>query len=158
MIDVIHSYLTEFGGVDIFWTGSRLENLRSPLPKVGTKVSGSAIVPYRYHFNTVTFGYTTAFWNFDKWSLLLDWLALRGVNLPLAWNGYEAILLQAVLTRLHRLRKLFRVTYRVYPVAGIVQVLCALLRQRITQSVVILSRRTQSSPLQDLIRTRRLPL
>ena len=55
---------------------------------------GSAIVPYRYHFNTVTFGYTTAFWNFDKWSLLLDWLALRGVNLPLAWIGYEAIALE----------------------------------------------------------------
>jgi alpha-N-acetylglucosaminidase len=89
-------YVTEFGGVDIFWTGSRLQNLKSPLPQVGKNVSGSAIVPYRYHFNTVTFGYTTAFWNFDKWSLLLDWLALRGVNLPLAWNGYEAIFLQVL--------------------------------------------------------------
>lgn len=50
-------------------------------------------MPWRYHFNTVTFGYTTAFWDFEKWELLLDWLALRGVNLPLAWNGYEAILI-----------------------------------------------------------------
>ena len=80
--------------MDIWWTGSRLHELPSPLPKVGTAVTGSAIVPYRYHFNTVTFGYTTAFWNFEQWSLLLDWLALRGVNLPLAWVGYEKILIE----------------------------------------------------------------
>lgn len=86
--------MTEVGGVDIFWTGSRLDEIQSPLPKVGTPITGSAIVPYRYHFNTVTFGYTMAFWNFEKWSLLLDWLALRGVNLPLAWVGYEAILVE----------------------------------------------------------------
>ncbi|KAI1798111.1 alpha-N-acetylglucosaminidase [Ganoderma leucocontextum] len=45
-----------------------------------------------YHFNTVTFSYTAPFWDFDQWELELDWLALRGVNLPLAWNGYEYIL------------------------------------------------------------------
>lgn len=87
-------YLTEFGGVDIWWTGSRLHELPEHLPAVGTPVNRTAIVPYRYHFNTVTFSYTTAFWSFEKWSLLLDWLALRGVNLPLAWNGNEYILVQ----------------------------------------------------------------
>lgn len=86
-------YCTEVGNVDIWWTGSRLHELAEPLPKVGNTIHGSSIVPWRYHFNTVTFGYTTAFWNFDKWELLLDWLALRGVNLPLAWIGYEKILI-----------------------------------------------------------------
>lgn len=90
----LRRYVTELGGVDIWWTGSRLENLPSRLPPVGKAVTGSAIVPYRYHFNTVTFGYTTAFWNFEKWELLLDWLALRGVNLPLAWTGFEATLIE----------------------------------------------------------------
>lgn len=61
------------------------------MPKVGSIIHGSSIVPWRYHFNTVTFGYTTAFWNWEKWELLLDWLALRGVNLPLAWIGYEKV-------------------------------------------------------------------
>lgn len=88
-----HRYLTQRGGVDIWWTGARLDNLPPRLPPVGRPLSGNAIVPYRYHFNTVTFGYTTAFWTFDKWELLLDWLALRGVNLPLAWVGYERILM-----------------------------------------------------------------
>ncbi|CAL1694792.1 unnamed protein product [Somion occarium] len=88
----LYVYLTDFGGVDIWWTGSRLHELPSNLPPVGKPVTGDAVVEIRYHFNTVTFGYTTAFWTFEKWSLLLDWLALRGVNLPLAWIGYEHIL------------------------------------------------------------------
>lgn len=42
----------------------------------------------------MTFSYTTAFWSWEDWELELDWLALRGVNLPLAWVGSEKILLE----------------------------------------------------------------
>lgn len=42
----------------------------------------------------VTFSYTTAFWSWEDWELELDWLALRGVNLPLAWVGQEKILVE----------------------------------------------------------------
>ncbi|KAG2121605.1 glycoside hydrolase family 89 protein [Suillus clintonianus] len=90
----LYTYVTEFGGVDIWWTGSRLDQLPHQLPTVQEPVTRSAIVPYRYFFNTVTFDYTAAFYTFDDWSLLLDWLALRGVNLPLAWVGYEYILVE----------------------------------------------------------------
>ncbi|KAK5120226.1 hypothetical protein LTR85_006432 [Meristemomyces frigidus] len=48
-------------------------------------------------FNTVTFSYTAAFWTWDDWELGLDWLALRGVNLPLAWVGYEKIIIDMFL-------------------------------------------------------------
>ncbi|KAH9919962.1 alpha-N-acetylglucosaminidase [Epithele typhae] len=88
----LYTYLTQVGGTDIWWTGSRLDNLPLVLPKVGKPIKGQSIVPYRYHFNTVTFSYTTAFWDFEQWELELDWLALRGVNIPLAWVGYEYIL------------------------------------------------------------------
>ncbi|KAH9926415.1 alpha-N-acetylglucosaminidase [Fomitopsis serialis] len=90
----LYTYVTQYGGVDIWWTGSRLGQLSSTLPEVGTPVNGTAIVPYRYHFNTVTFDYTAAFWDWDQWQAELDWLALRGVNLPLAWVGYEYTLIQ----------------------------------------------------------------
>ncbi|KZT66721.1 glycoside hydrolase family 89 protein [Daedalea quercina L-15889] len=90
----LYTYLTQYGHVDIWWTGSRLSQLPSPLPVVGTPVNGTAIVPYRYHFNTVTFDYTAAWWDWDQWQVMLDWLALRGVNLPLAWVGYEYFLIQ----------------------------------------------------------------
>ncbi|KIK95527.1 glycoside hydrolase family 89 protein [Paxillus rubicundulus Ve08.2h10] len=90
----LYTYLAEFGGVDIWWTGSRLDQLPSKLPSVGTPVTRSSLVKYRYFFNTVTFSYTTAFYSFSDWELLLDWMALRGVNLPLAWVGYEYVLVE----------------------------------------------------------------
>lgn len=34
-----------------------------------------------------------AFWTWEDWELELDWMALRGVNLPLAWVGQEKILI-----------------------------------------------------------------
>ena len=61
--------------------------------KVPVALTCSDVCP-RYHFNTVTFDYTAAFWNFEQWELELDWLALRGVNLPLTWVGYEYILIE----------------------------------------------------------------
>lgn len=42
----------------------------------------------------VTFSYTTAFWTWEDWEDELDWLALRGVNLPLAWVGMEKLLVE----------------------------------------------------------------
>ena len=42
----------------------------------------------------MTFSYTTAFWDWHEWELELDWLALRGVNLPLAMVGQEKILVE----------------------------------------------------------------
>ncbi|KAH7912680.1 glycoside hydrolase family 89 protein [Hygrophoropsis aurantiaca] len=85
----LYTYVTEIGGVDIWWTGSRLDQLPANLPAVGDPITRSAIVPYRYMFNTVTFSYTLAFSTFEDWELLIDWMALRGVNLPLAWVGFE---------------------------------------------------------------------
>ncbi|KAL2360265.1 hypothetical protein RJZ56_006864 [Blastomyces dermatitidis] len=38
-------------------------------------------------------GYATPWWTWEDWELELDWLAIRGVNLPLAWTGYEKILI-----------------------------------------------------------------
>ncbi|KAK5135978.1 hypothetical protein LTR08_004232 [Meristemomyces frigidus] len=91
-------YLTTYAHVDIYWyIGSRLYLTPQYLPPVNSTYHGSSIVPYRYHFNTVTFSYTTAFWTWDDWELELDWLALRGVNLPLAWVGYEKILVEVFL-------------------------------------------------------------
>ena len=42
----------------------------------------------------MTFSYTTAFWTWEDWESQLDWMALRGVNLPLAWVGQEKIIVQ----------------------------------------------------------------
>ncbi|GMF74737.1 unnamed protein product [Aspergillus oryzae] len=110
---------------DIYWfVGSRLHTLPSSLPKLHVPLKGESIVTWRYHLNpgnelfyhgplrfdsafdktnlysymhhTVTFSYTTAFWTWEDWELELDWAALRGVNLILAWVGYEKVLLDSL--------------------------------------------------------------
>ena len=49
--------------------------------------------PYslRYFLNVCTFGYTTPYWDWARWEKELDWMALRGVNMPLASVASEAI-------------------------------------------------------------------
>lgn len=37
-----------------------------------------------------TFGYTTVWWNWDRWQREIDWMALNGINTPLAFTGQEA--------------------------------------------------------------------
>ncbi|KAK7521314.1 putative alpha-N-acetylglucosaminidase [Phyllosticta citriasiana] len=83
----LHRYLADVVHVDIYWfIGSRLHLAPTRLPRVNGTLTGPALVPWRYHFNRVTFSYTSAFWTWEDWELELDWLALRGVNLPLAWE------------------------------------------------------------------------
>ena len=42
----------------------------------------------------VTTSYSSAFWTWEDWELQLDWMALRGINLALAWIGIEKIFIE----------------------------------------------------------------
>jgi alpha-N-acetylglucosaminidase len=46
------------------------------------------------HF-IVTFSYSLVWYTWADWERLLDWAALHGVNIQLAWVGYEKIYLEA---------------------------------------------------------------
>jgi len=41
--------------------------------------------------NVCTFGYTYAFWQWRQWEQHIDWMALNGINLPLAFVAQESI-------------------------------------------------------------------
>ncbi len=71
------------------WTGSSI-NLPARLPDM-TRVTIES--PYQFHhfYNVVTFSYSMVFWDWARWEKEIDWLALRGVNLPLALVGVEAV-------------------------------------------------------------------
>ncbi|KAK2609204.1 hypothetical protein QQS21_002286 [Conoideocrella luteorostrata] len=66
------------------------------LPKVDTPFTGLSVVPWRYNLNTVSFSYSYAWNTWEDWERQLDWAALRGVNIQLAWLGYEKILLDTL--------------------------------------------------------------
>ncbi len=70
---------------------SRRLNLPEPLPVVKSKVRIVSPFKYRNFFNYCTFSYTMAWWDWEKWEKVIDYMALNGINMPLAITGQEAI-------------------------------------------------------------------
>jgi alpha-N-acetylglucosaminidase len=61
-----------------------------PLPKVRRRARVTTPYRHRYFLNYCTFAYSMAWWRWQEWERLIDWMALKGVNLPLAITGQEA--------------------------------------------------------------------
>jgi alpha-N-acetylglucosaminidase len=72
------------------WCGDQLD-LPEPLPSVSEKVRRVSPFRYRYAFNYCAFSYSLAWWDWPQWERMIDWMALHGINLPLAVTGQEAV-------------------------------------------------------------------
>lgn len=84
-----HTYLKEACHAMKTWSGEHIE-----LPEIWPDyIAKKQTTPYsyRYFLNVCTYGYTTPYWNWDRWEKEIDWMALRGVNMPLATVASEAI-------------------------------------------------------------------
>jgi len=86
----LHYYLKQFCNSDISWNGNQL-NLPEVLPAVPTKVRETSPYRYRYYLNYVTFNYSMAWWDWERWEREIDWMALHGINMPLAVGGQNSI-------------------------------------------------------------------
>jgi alpha-N-acetylglucosaminidase len=84
-----NSYLQKACHSMITWTGQHLQ-IPSKWPDYREETVASPY-QYRYYLNVVTFGYTTPYWDWKRWEKELDWMALHGVNMPLATVASEAI-------------------------------------------------------------------
>ncbi|HET8649694.1 MAG TPA: alpha-N-acetylglucosaminidase [Gemmatimonadales bacterium] len=82
-------YLEHVAGVNVPTPLDGPIHLNS-VPMVTTPVRISTPYRYRYFFNYCTFSYSMAWWNWDDWQRMIDWMALKGINLPLAVTGQEA--------------------------------------------------------------------
>jgi len=71
--------------------------LPNPLPRVPAPVRVTTRYHVRYFFNYCTFSYSMAWWGWRDWQAMIDWMALKGINAPLAVTGQEAVW-RAVLT------------------------------------------------------------
>lgn len=71
------------------WSGKRLE-FPSDLEDMESK---RVVSPFRHHyyFNVVTYGYTMPYWDWERWEKEIDWMALHGIDMPLALVANEAI-------------------------------------------------------------------
>ncbi|MBI4582065.1 MAG: alpha-N-acetylglucosaminidase [Planctomycetes bacterium] len=82
-------YLEHYCRCQVSWLGDQLD-LPEPLPAVGVKVRRVSPHQYRYWLNYCAFSYSLAFWHWPAWERFIDWMALHGVNMPLAITGQEA--------------------------------------------------------------------
>eukprot|EP01134_Creolimax_fragrantissima_P006608 CFRG6608T1 len=97
----LHYYMTHFMNASISWTGDSIP--KQPLcqsnhtdecytlPVVHSPVRRTRRIPISYYMNTCTYSYTMAWWDWARWEKEIDWMALKGINLPLAFTGQEYI-------------------------------------------------------------------
>lgn len=83
-------YLKYYAGIHLSWNGMTAK-LSESLPKVSTPVRKETNLSLRYDFNYCTYSYTMAFWDWERWEKEIDWMALHGINLPLAVVGQECV-------------------------------------------------------------------
>jgi len=84
----LYFYLTEYCHCQITWNGT---NLRLPenLPTIQKTIRKLSPWRYRYYLNYCTFNYSMSWWSWDRWQREIDWMALHGLNTPLAITGEE---------------------------------------------------------------------
>ena len=81
----------EYAGIDVSWFASRMVESPEAMPVPDSVISSEALVPKRFFLNYCTLGYTMPWWQWEEWERLIDWMALHGVNMPLAITGQEAV-------------------------------------------------------------------
>lgn len=86
----INWYLKYYAGVNLSWNGMRAD-LPEVLPPVVKKERHETDLKLRYDFNYCTFSYSMAFWDWKRWEQEIDWMALHGINLPLAMVGTDVV-------------------------------------------------------------------
>jgi len=94
----LRHYMTHACHIDMSWDRAQSVGAVGSLPDWN---SGRIETRFelRYDMNYCTFGYSTAYWGWEEWEREIDWMAMHGVNLPLAIVGYEAIWLRVLRRR-----------------------------------------------------------
>ncbi len=84
-------YLNHFCHTSVSWFKEEPVDLPSVLPNVTERIKKTSRFEKRFFLNYCTFGYTTLWWQWDDWERFIDWMALNGINMPLAITGQEYI-------------------------------------------------------------------
>jgi len=86
----VNWYLKYYAGIHLSWNQMQAK-LPAVMPAVTKKERHETDLTLRYDFNYCTFSYSMAFWDWKRWEQEIDWMALHGVNLPLAIVGEECV-------------------------------------------------------------------
>lgn len=87
----LNHYMKYYCHVDVGWLKSDTYRLPATPPGIPKPVTIKARVKNRFFLNYCTYGYTMPWWKWGEWEHFIDWMALNGINLPLAITGQESI-------------------------------------------------------------------
>ena len=74
----------------VSWCGDNLA-LPESLPIPTEKVTRVSPYKYRYYLNYCTFNYTMSWWQETRWQKEIDFMAMNGINAPLAVTGQSSV-------------------------------------------------------------------
>ena len=88
-----HWYLKHSCNVSLLYGHQSIAKAAIPStwPAVPTTVSMESPVQWQYYMNVCTHSYSAAWWDWERWQTEIDWMAMMGINLPLAFTGQEFV-------------------------------------------------------------------
>ena len=87
----LNYYLKHIAGVHVSWLLCEPVELPVKFPISLETIRKEALVKDRFFLNYCTYGYTMPWWKWPQWERFIDWMALNGINMPLAITGQEAV-------------------------------------------------------------------
>ena len=87
----LNYYLHNYCHTDVSWYKNEPLQLPLVMPVFNDIIKKEARCSERFFLNYCTFGYTMPWWQWSDWQWFIDWMALNGINMPLAITGQEAI-------------------------------------------------------------------
>lgn len=83
-------YLKHYANVHLTWN-NMTANLPMALPLPSKPERHDTSARWRYYLNYCTHSYSMAFWDWERWEREIDWMALHGINMPLAMTGMDVV-------------------------------------------------------------------
>ena len=87
----LNYYLKYVCYTSVSWYSSDRIVMPSKMPVLRETVRRKARCANRFMLNYCTFGYTMPWWKWKEWERFIDWMALNGINMPLATTGQEYV-------------------------------------------------------------------
>jgi hypothetical protein len=91
----LNYYLKKYLNINrLWWSESNSNNvpvLPALLPSITVTETITATTKYQYYENVCTVSYSSVWWQWPRWEKEIDWMAMNGINLALAFTGQEKI-------------------------------------------------------------------
>ena len=87
----LNYYLKYFCYTTVSWYSNDKIITPAKMPTLKETVRHEARCANRFMLNYCTFGYTMPWWKWKDWERFIDWMALNGINMPLAITGQEYV-------------------------------------------------------------------